>query len=162
MNLGAATQGGIGQAAIGIPYGVTGSILTINGNTSLIGNLLIGTVGVVTIKSATSSLNWNLTLPTSAGTSSYVLQTDGFGNTSWVSQSGVQGPAGSGGGGTGSGSQGFQGSIGNQGSQGPIASTVSYFLQNGNSFGATAILGTTDNNPVQIISNNINALTITH
>lgn len=33
--------------------------------------------------SSSTSATWNLTLPTTAGTSGYVLQTDGSGNTSW-------------------------------------------------------------------------------
>lgn len=45
-----------------------------------------------TIKSSNSaSAAWTLTLPPTAGTNLYVLQTDGSGNTSWVAQSGGAG-----------------------------------------------------------------------
>jgi hypothetical protein len=40
----------------------------------------------VQIQPSTTSGSWTMTLPSSAGTSGYVLQTDGSGNTSWVSQ----------------------------------------------------------------------------
>jgi len=38
----------------------------------------------ITIASGNNSAAWTLTLPTSAGTNGYLLQTDGSGNTSWV------------------------------------------------------------------------------
>lgn len=38
----------------------------------------------LTIASGNNSAAWTLTLPTSAGTNGYLLQTDGSGNTSWV------------------------------------------------------------------------------
>jgi len=71
-----------GAAALRISNGSTGygslaaSAFKTHGTTS----------GDVTLQSATGT--WTMTLPTSAGTSGYVLQTDGTGVTSWVAQSG--------------------------------------------------------------------------
>lgn len=42
------------------------------------------TAGAVTIQSLASGSSWTLTLPTSAGTSGYLLKTDGAGVTSWL------------------------------------------------------------------------------
>lgn len=50
--------------------------------------LLKGTTsGVVTLSVADAAGTWTMKLPTTAGTSGYVLQTDGSGNTTWVSPS---------------------------------------------------------------------------
>lgn len=68
---------GVGAAGTG-----TGKI-NLKGTTS-------GTVGV-TVAAAAGA--WNMTLPTSAGTNLFVLQTDGTGVTSWVPQTAT--PAGS-------------------------------------------------------------------
>jgi len=38
----------------------------------------------ITVASGNNSAAWTMTLPTSAGTNGYLLQTDGSGNTSWV------------------------------------------------------------------------------
>jgi hypothetical protein len=46
------------------------------------------TSGKVSIQSAAAAGTWTMTLPTTAGTNTYVLQTDGTGITSWVAQSG--------------------------------------------------------------------------
>jgi hypothetical protein len=46
------------------------------------------TSGTDTIQASSTAGIWTLTLPTSAGTSGYVLSTDGNGNTSWIAQSG--------------------------------------------------------------------------
>jgi hypothetical protein len=46
------------------------------------------TSGVVTLTGAAVAGTWTMTLPTSGGTSGYVLGTDGTGVTSWVAQSG--------------------------------------------------------------------------
>lgn len=71
-----------GAAALRVSNGSTGygsmaaSAFKTHGTTS----------GDVTVQSSTGT--WTMTLPTSAGTSGYVLQTDGSGVTSWVAQSG--------------------------------------------------------------------------
>jgi len=57
---------------------------TLNGSTS----------GTTIVKANATAGSWTLTLPSSAGTSGYVLQTDGTGNTSWVAQSGGGGGSG--------------------------------------------------------------------
>lgn len=51
---------------------------TLNGSTS----------GTTIVKANATAGGWTLTLPSSAGTVSYVLSTDGSGNTSWVAQTG--------------------------------------------------------------------------
>ena len=57
---------------------------TLNGSTS----------GTTIVKANATAGSWTLTLPSSAGTNGYVLQTDGSGNTSWVAQSGGGGGSG--------------------------------------------------------------------
>ncbi len=47
--------------------------------------ILTGTKNT-TLTSGATGVDWTLTLPTSAGTNLYVLQTDGSGNTAWVAQ----------------------------------------------------------------------------
>ncbi len=54
------------------------------GSLSFAGN----TSGVVTVQPAAAAGTWTLTLPTSAGTSGQVLQTNGAGVTSWATVSG--------------------------------------------------------------------------
>ena len=45
---------------------------------------LVGaTSGVVTLTGAATAGTWSFTMPTTPGTAGYVLQTDGFGGTSW-------------------------------------------------------------------------------
>jgi hypothetical protein len=61
--------------------------VTINGSTGVTApaDLLTGSSsGTVTVQPAAAAGTWSLTLPTSAGTNGYVLQTDGSGVTSWV------------------------------------------------------------------------------
>lgn len=53
-----------------------------------------GTNKVTILAPASLSADYTLTLPTGAGTSGYVLQTDGSGGTSWVAQSGGGGGSG--------------------------------------------------------------------
>lgn len=57
---------------------------TLNGSTS----------GTTIVNANATAGSWTLTLPSSAGTNGYVLQTDGSGNTSWVAQSGGGGGSG--------------------------------------------------------------------
>lgn len=45
----------------------------------------------VTIQPLPATTNWTFSLPTSGGTNTYVLQTDGTGITSWVPQTGASG-----------------------------------------------------------------------
>ena len=53
------------------------------------GSLIFGqTTAYQTTVTGAATANWTLTLPPTAGTNTYVLQTDGSGNTSWVAQSG--------------------------------------------------------------------------
>lgn len=47
------------------------------------------TSGVVTLSVADAAGTWTMKLPTSAGSSGLILSTDGAGNCTWVSQSGV-------------------------------------------------------------------------
>jgi hypothetical protein len=47
-------------------------------------NFAGSTSGTVTVQTAAAAGTWTMTLPTSAGTNGYVLQTDGTGVTSWV------------------------------------------------------------------------------
>lgn len=51
-------------------------------------NLRGSTSGTVTISTAAAAGTWTLTLPTTAGTSNQVLQTDGAGVTTWATISG--------------------------------------------------------------------------
>jgi len=59
----------------------SGNTLVLNGVTS----------GAVTLDVPASVTNYNFTFPDNDGTNGYVLQTDGFGNTSWTSISAVGG-----------------------------------------------------------------------
>ena len=86
----------VGNGGTGITVGIAGKVfggvtpaLTSNpvlgavGTTGTLG--LAGTTsGVVTIQPASVAGTWSLTLPTSAGANTNVLQTDGTGITSWV------------------------------------------------------------------------------
>ena len=71
------------QIALG-STGVNSGQMTLAGSTS----------GTVTLKSAAAAGTWSMTLPTSAGTSTYVLQTDGTGVTSWAAPGGGGGGSG--------------------------------------------------------------------
>lgn len=58
---------------------------TVAGIVTLDNDLKIkGGSNYVTVKGHAASANYNLVLPSSAGTSGYVLSTDGSGNTSWI------------------------------------------------------------------------------
>ena len=62
-------------------FGIAGTSL---GTLRLSGNVS----GTVNIQSAATAGSWTMTLPTSAGTSGYVLSTDGAGVTSWIAPGG--------------------------------------------------------------------------
>jgi hypothetical protein len=65
--------------------------ITLNGTTGITtpADSFQGSVsGVVKVQPASAAGTWTMTLPTTAGTSGYVLSTDGTGITSWVAQSG--------------------------------------------------------------------------
>ncbi|MGZ3790207.1 MAG: beta strand repeat-containing protein [Bacteriovorax sp.] len=64
---------------------------TVSGVVTLDSDLKIkgGTPNYVTIKGHATSAAYNFILPSSAGTSGYVLQTDGAGNLSWINPSSV-------------------------------------------------------------------------
>jgi len=66
---------------------ISGGALTLGVLATTAGSLKLngGTSGVVTVQTAAAAGTWSLTLPTTAGTSGQVLQTDGSGVTSWVS-----------------------------------------------------------------------------
>ena len=64
---------------LGIAASTTGSLTLANGAAS-------GKTVTIAPSSSMTAANWTLTLPTSAGSNTYVLSTDGSGNTSWVSQ----------------------------------------------------------------------------
>jgi len=61
--------------------GTTLGTIGVAGNTS----------GLVTIRPAAAAGTWTMTLPTSSGTSGYLLQTDGTGVTTWAASSGGAG-----------------------------------------------------------------------
>lgn len=61
--------------------GTTLGTIGVAGNTS----------GLVTIQPAAAAGTWTMTLPTSSGTSGYLLQTDGTGVTTWAASSGGAG-----------------------------------------------------------------------
>jgi len=69
---------------------ISGGALTLGSASSVNGQLILAqtTAYATTIKGAATA-NWTFTLPTTAGTNLYVLQTDGSGNTSWVPQAGA-------------------------------------------------------------------------
>jgi len=63
----------------------------INGTTGITqpaDNLTGSASGTVVVKGAANAGAWTMTLPTSGGTSGYVLSTDGTGITNWVAQTG--------------------------------------------------------------------------
>ena len=65
--------------------------VTISGTTGINSptTALAGSVsGVVTLTGATNAGTWTFTMPTTAGTSGYILQTDGSGVTTWVASAG--------------------------------------------------------------------------
>jgi len=68
---------------------ISAGALTLGVAGTAAGNLLLSgsTSGTVTLKTAAAAGTWSMTLPTTAGTNGYVLQTDGTGVTSWVATS---------------------------------------------------------------------------
>ena len=60
--------------------GYSGLALTVKGTIALNGSAS----GTVTMTPAAAAGTWTFTLPTTAGTSGYLLQTDGAGVTTWV------------------------------------------------------------------------------
>src|ERR1019366_6742172 len=74
----------LGAASLAIGNGTAGDV---TGSLELTHLVLAGTKNT-TINSGATGADWTLTLPTTAGTNMYVLQTDGSGNTSWVAQGG--------------------------------------------------------------------------
>lgn len=83
-------------------YGSEAGAIFTNGGISAIKGIFLGrtnaTLGTIRMAGSTSGYcqiqpsaaagSWTMTLPTGAGTSGYVLSTDGTGVTSWVAQSG--------------------------------------------------------------------------
>lgn len=65
------------------------SSITVGTASSATGTILLKgtTSGTVTLSVADGAGTWTMKLPSDAGTSGYVLRTDGSGNTSWVAQS---------------------------------------------------------------------------
>jgi hypothetical protein len=57
------------------------------GSTAGVLSMAGGTSGLITLQTAAAAGTWTMTLPSSAGTNGYVLQTDGSGITSWVALS---------------------------------------------------------------------------
>ena len=65
--------------------------ITLNGSTGITtpAEFLPGsTSGTVTMQPAAVAGTWTMTLPTTAGTNGYILQTDGTGVTTWVASVG--------------------------------------------------------------------------
>ena len=75
---------------VGIGNSSPTGLLTLGSAGGTNGNIILkgSTSGAVTVQTAVAAGTWTLTLPTSAGTSGYVLRTDGSGVTSWVAQTG--------------------------------------------------------------------------
>ena len=67
----------------------TGTSLQVTGSIKL--KETGGGADVITMTAPASSAAWTMTLPDSAGTNAYVLQTNGSGTTSWVAQTGGSG-----------------------------------------------------------------------
>jgi hypothetical protein len=81
------------DAAAGLKVNKAGD--TMSGVLTLDDDLKIkGGTNYVTIKGHATSANYNLVLPSTAGTTGYVLQTDGSGNLSWINPATVSAGAG--------------------------------------------------------------------
>jgi hypothetical protein len=75
-----------GSATLSLPSSVTlGSAGSSSGSLVLSG----ATSGTTSIHSSAAAGNWSMTLPSSSGAAGQFLQTDGSGNTSWVTASGA-------------------------------------------------------------------------
>ncbi|MBV9760537.1 MAG: hypothetical protein JO340_08235 [Acidobacteriaceae bacterium] len=75
-----------GTATLSLPSSVTlGSVGSSSGALVLSGS----TSGTTTVRPAAAAGSWNMTLPSSSGSAGQFLQTDGSGNTTWVSASGA-------------------------------------------------------------------------
>jgi len=71
----------------GFTYDKTTDAVTIGVASTSTGALKLAnasSANLVTVQSGNNSAAWSMTLPTSAGTNGYLLQTDGSGGTSWV------------------------------------------------------------------------------
>lgn len=78
---------------VGIGTSNPATLLQVGNSGSLAGTIGIAgsTSGLVTLRTAAVAGTYSLTLPTSAGTSGYVMQTDGTGVTSWVNPTTLSG-----------------------------------------------------------------------
>ncbi|MBX9766693.1 MAG: hypothetical protein K2X47_05425, partial [Bdellovibrionales bacterium] len=79
-----------GNGNVGIGTTSPGALLQLGTAGTSLGTMRLtgNTSGYVQIQPAAAAGSWNLTLPPNAGTSGYVLQTDGAGVTTWVAASG--------------------------------------------------------------------------
>lgn len=75
---------------VGIKTTSPGALLQLGTAGASLGTMRLtgNTSGYIQIQPAAAAGSWTMTLPPNAGTSGYVLQTDGAGVTSWVAQSG--------------------------------------------------------------------------
>ncbi len=79
----------LSTGSVGIGTSSPSAMLDIGNKGTTLGTLRLESstaASYVQLQPSTTSGSWTMTLPWSAGTSGYVLQTDGSGNTSWVSQ----------------------------------------------------------------------------
>jgi len=78
------------SGSVGIGTTAPGSLLDIGLAGTTLGTLRLegSTSGYVQLQPAAAAGSWTMTLPPNAGTSGYVLRTDGAGVTTWVAQSG--------------------------------------------------------------------------
>jgi hypothetical protein len=75
---------------VGIGTASPSTLLTLGANSGTNGAIAFNgsTSGTVTVQSAAVAGTWTMTLPTSAGSSGYLLSTNGSGVTSWVAATG--------------------------------------------------------------------------
>ncbi len=75
--------------AVGISNTAPSALLTLGTAGTKLGNISFAgsTSGTVTVQPAAAAGTWTLTLPTTAGTSGYFLQTNGSGTTTWAAAS---------------------------------------------------------------------------
>jgi hypothetical protein len=76
---------------VGIGTTAPGSLLDVGKAGTTLGTLRLegSTSGYVQLQTNVAAGSWNMTLPPDAGTSGYVLRTDGAGVTTWVAQGGA-------------------------------------------------------------------------